>query len=406
MWLVLLCLVGNAASLALGRGDRAALRPTLRSDCSPRLAEPPPVAPCSSVGLGGGARQTPQVSNLGRVRSAYGIITEGTDSIDGYRNARINGKTHRVHRLVAQAFLEPPPSDEHKQVNHIDGDPANNRADNLAWVTPLENNKHSYDTNAERKSNAPKQSKPVLGRWYGSEGEWVEYASASAAARALEVNSGGVSNCCRGKVKRAGEYEFKYAPLAEDQHDRLGEVWQEVELECGASRRVSNLGRVRKADGIITEGWDSGGYLRVGINGKKHLVQRLVAKAFLAPPPSEEHTQVRHKDGDRTNNRPDNLAWVTPSENIRQSHDTNAERKSHAPKQSKPVLGRRHGSEGEWVEYKSTHAAGRALGVYQGGVSACCRGKVKRVGEYEFKWAPPAEDQHDKPGEVWREVQL
>ena len=33
-------------------------------------------------------------------------------------------------------------------------------------------------------------------------------------------------------------------------------------------------------------------------------------------------------------------------------------------------------------------------------------GKVKRAGEYEFKWAPLAEDQHDRPGEVWREVQL
>ena len=50
----------------------------------------------------------------------------------------------------------------------------------------------------------------------------------------------------------------------------------------GAARRtpqVSNHGRVRKADGIITEGSDSGGYLRVQINGKNHLVHRLVAQA-------------------------------------------------------------------------------------------------------------------------------
>ena len=86
------------------------------------------------------------------------------------------------------------------------------------------------DTNAERKSNAPKQSKPVLGRWYGSEGEWVEYESANAAARALGLKSGGVSACCRGSQKRTGEYEFKWAPLAEDQHDRPGEEWREVQL--------------------------------------------------------------------------------------------------------------------------------------------------------------------------------
>ena len=44
--------------------------------------------------------------------------------------------------------------------------------------------------------------------------------------------------------------------------------------------------------------------------------------------------------------------------------------------------------------------------VKPGGVSACCSGKTKRAGEYEFKWAPLAEDQHDRPGEEWRAVQL
>ena len=77
-----------------------------------------------------------QVSNHGRVRTANGIITEGSERPNGYRQAGINGKTHYVHRLVAQAFLGPPPSEKHTQVNHIDGDPANNRADNLEWVTP------------------------------------------------------------------------------------------------------------------------------------------------------------------------------------------------------------------------------------------------------------------------------
>ena len=96
---------------------------------------------------------------------------------------------------------------------------------------------------------------------------------------------------------------------------------------------------------------------------------------------------------------------TTPSENVR-SYDTNADRKSSAPKRSKPVLGRRHGSEEEWVEYESGNAAARELGVDPGCVSACCREKQKRTGEYEFKLAPPAEDQHDKPGEEWRDVQL
>ena len=177
-----------------------------------------------------GASRT-RVSNLGRVRSVFGIITEGYKRRDGYREAGINGKTRSVHILVAKAFLPPPPSDEHTEVTHKDGDPANNRADNLAWVTRSDITQHSFDTNADRKSSAPKQSKPVLGRRHGSEEEWVEFDSGNAAAQALGLKSGGVSNCCLGKAKRAGEYEFKWAPLAEDQHDRPGEVWRDVKLE-------------------------------------------------------------------------------------------------------------------------------------------------------------------------------
>lgn len=42
-------------------------------------------------------------------------------------------------------------------------------------------------------------------------------------------------------------------------------------------------------------------------------LHRLVAKVFL--PHSHHKTQVNHIDGDTTNNRKDNLEWVTPSEN-------------------------------------------------------------------------------------------
>eukprot|EP00964_Phaeocystis_antarctica_P041866 scaffold23972_cov60-Phaeocystis_antarctica.AAC.3 len=409
---------------AMTGGSRAALKSGAQSQrtqpVTPRsavvlhaaaavLALAPPAPHTSRVGLDGSAKRPQQVSNLGRVRTVFGIITEGYEASSGYRSVGMHNKTYYVHRLVASQadFVPPPLSDKHTEVNHKDLDPANNRADNLEWVTHSENMRHSFDTNPDRKSNAPKQSKPVLGRRYGSEDEWVEYESVGAAARELGVDRSSIFKCCRGKRKRAGEYEFKLAPLAEDQHDRPREEWREVQLDCGASRRVSNLGRVRSAHGIITEGSEHpSGYMRASINGKSHRVHRLVAQAFLPLPPSEKHTQVNHKDLDPANNHADNLEWVTPAENIRHSFDTNAERKSSAPKLSKPVLGRKHGSEGEWVEYESGSAAAQELGLDSASISRCCRGKVKRASEYEFKLVPLTEDQHDRPGEVWRDVTL
>ena len=59
-----------------------------------------------------------------------------------------DGKTAnlKVHRAVAQAFLESPSKDRHgglrDQVNHIDGDKLNNKVANLEWCSAPENLSH------------------------------------------------------------------------------------------------------------------------------------------------------------------------------------------------------------------------------------------------------------------------
>lgn len=63
-----------------------------------------------------------------------------TDS-KGYRRVGIAGKHYRVARLVCEAFHGDAPFDG-AQVAHLDGNKANNSAENLGWVSQAENEAH------------------------------------------------------------------------------------------------------------------------------------------------------------------------------------------------------------------------------------------------------------------------
>ena len=81
-----------------------------------------------------GSKKMASISYVSRNKK-YGMVT--------YYD---NGKQKRlyVHRLIAEAFI--PNIDNKPQVNHIDGNPLNNKVENLEWVTAKENMQHAYKT--------------------------------------------------------------------------------------------------------------------------------------------------------------------------------------------------------------------------------------------------------------------
>jgi plasmid maintenance system antidote protein VapI len=338
------------------------------------------------------ATTKPQVSNFGRYRNYLGVISTPKPQSSGYVQIMINRKHHQMHRVMAVTF-DLPRRDDQDTVDHIDGNPSNNRLDNLRWANRSEQVRHSYATNKTRASNALKRSKPVLGRALGTQ-EWTQYPSTAEAARALGLQHANISACCGGKQKRTGEYEFKWAEANEV---LPGEVWRPYETAW-----ISNFGRYKNCHGVIsTPKPRTSGYVCIKINGKTHHIHRVVAVAFGLPRRDDQDT-VDHIDGNPSNNRLDNLHWANSSEQICHSYATNKTRASNAPKLSKPVLGRALGTQ-EWTQYPSKNEAARILGVHSGSISACCRGKRKRTGEYEFKWAE-ANEVAVLPGEIWRDV--
>lgn len=108
------------------------------------------------------------------------------------------------------------------------------------------------------------------------------------------------------------------------------EVWKDIEGWSGYM--VSNLGRVKsmprlhvKKEKVLKQGKNRNGYPMVGLSSphkksKSFAVHRLVAKSFV-PNPNNKPT-VNHIDGNKKNNKAENLEWCTYQENSRHAFDT------------------------------------------------------------------------------------
>lgn len=79
----------------------------------------------------------------GAIMHPNGFFCRLSVNSKGYENVSINGKLHKVHRLVAEAFIPNPQG--LPQVNHKDGNKLNNEVSNLEWATASQNTKHAYE---------------------------------------------------------------------------------------------------------------------------------------------------------------------------------------------------------------------------------------------------------------------
>lgn len=125
------------------------------------------------------------------------------------------------------------------------------------------------------------------------------------------------------------------------------EIWKQIK-GYEIIYKISNNGTVERVGGSVTRlnhflyvpakvmlPKDNGkGYLRIKLtkNGKEKrvMLHRLIAESFIPNP--ENKPQVNHINGIKTDNKIENLEWVTHLENIRHSIKIGTFHKNHPNK--------------------------------------------------------------------------
>lgn len=162
-----------------------------------------------------------EVSNIENVRSqlnrkhkitnTWKILSPRVDHngylfVNLYDNSH-NMKSIKIHRLIAQAFIDNP--NKYEQVNHKDENKLNNNANNLEWCDL--NYNINYGTSHARSCLTRRTccTKNIL--QYDLHNNFIrEFYSLSEASRTLHISISSILDCLKGRTKRSRKFIFRY----------------------------------------------------------------------------------------------------------------------------------------------------------------------------------------------------
>ena len=145
------------------------------------------------------------VKDMKKIKSF--VMSNGYVYVYLYKNSK--KKTLKVHRLVAETFLEN--KENKKQVNHKDGVKTNNCVENLEWATQSENQRHAFVIGLNKGNFGITNGMHRAVEQYDKKGNYIiSWETMTAASNALKINISNICNCCKGKIKSVGGFVFKY----------------------------------------------------------------------------------------------------------------------------------------------------------------------------------------------------
>ena len=317
-------------------------------------------------------------SSLGRVRRKENKRIKKQICLDGKRwliSFYYNKKRYiqYTHRFICECFYG---IKNNMTVDHIDSNSLNNVLSNLRYL-PFKENINNPNSKNKRKA-AKTTSKAEKVRCIDLSGSEVGvFETAKKAIECLNLSdskraSNFITDVCCGIRKSAYGYKWEYV-LCDTIDGEIFKKHPTLDIE------VSNFGRVKRKYNKrekITNGSENGsGYLVISIDKKKYFVHRLVAETFI--PNIDNKLEVNHINGEKKDNKIENLEWVDRSENM-------LSKVTHSKKSHRVNL---YDLNGKFIEtFSSLTQMCKIMGFDLKSVRMCLNGKYKQHRGYTFKF--------------------